>query len=229
MSPLSLTACSPRPIPAAADRQSDAMGARLRHFRRRGQRAAPAGPADGKHRRGAPVLHVASRRHRLGDGCSVSDAHSGGAGLAQLAAAYAIGATGHSGGRRRHARSRHPAAATRHRCFGIRRAGGAGHGRVPVGLHLGAHGQLDWPPPRHPAPAGQPLRACARGVVCGGPGHCAAGLLFPSGSAAWLASVIPGVVILAFGRLALPVWPLVLASRVFNKPPSHVSNKEGTS
>jgi hypothetical protein len=57
----------------------------------------------------------------------------------------------------------------------------------------------------------------------------AAGLLFPSGSAAWLAFVIPGVVILAFGWLALPVWPLVLASRVFNKPPSHVSNKEGTS
>ena len=57
----------------------------------------------------------------------------------------------------------------------------------------------------------------------------AAGLLFPSGSAAWLAFVIPGGVFLAFGWLALPAWPLVLARRVFNKPPSHVSNKEGTS
>lgn len=46
----------------------------------------------------------------------------------------------------------------------------------------------------------------------------AAGLLFPSGSAAQLAFVAPGVVIAAPGWLALPVWPLVLARRVFKKP-----------
>jgi hypothetical protein len=100
------------------------------------QRAAPAGPADGKRRRGAPVLHVASHRHRLGDGCSVSDAHSGGAGLAQVAAADAIGAIGHSGGHRRLTRDRHPAAAARHRCSGVRRTGGAGEGDIPDDLHL---------------------------------------------------------------------------------------------
>jgi hypothetical protein len=49
----------------------------------------------------------------------------------------------------------------------------------------------------------------------------AAGLLFPSGSPAQLAFVIPGVAIAAIGWLGLPVWPLVLARRVFNKPPSH--------
>ena len=51
----------------------------------------------------------------------------------------------------------------------------------------------------------------------------AAGLLFPSGSAAWLAFVIPGGVLLAIGWLGLPVWPLVLAHLVFSKPPSHRS------
>jgi hypothetical protein len=51
----------------------------------------------------------------------------------------------------------------------------------------------------------------------------AAGLLFPSGSAAWLAFVIPGGVLLAIGWLGLPVWPLVLARLVFSKPPSHRS------
>ena len=49
----------------------------------------------------------------------------------------------------------------------------------------------------------------------------AAGLLFPSGSPAQLAFVIPGVAIAAIGWLGLAVWPLVLARRVFNKPPSH--------
>jgi hypothetical protein len=53
-----------------------------------------------------------------------------------------------------------------------------------------------------------------------------AGLLFPSGSAAQLALVVPGVVIAAFGWLGLPVWPLVLARRVFNKPPSHSPIRE---
>jgi hypothetical protein len=57
----------------------------------------------------------------------------------------------------------------------------------------------------------------------------AAGLLFPSGSAAQLAFVVPGLIIAAPGWLALPVWPLVLARRVFSKIPSHVSNEEGTS
>lgn len=57
----------------------------------------------------------------------------------------------------------------------------------------------------------------------------AAGLLFPSGSAAQLAFVVPGVAIVAVGWLALPVWPLVLARRVFSRPSSHISNEEGTS
>jgi hypothetical protein len=57
----------------------------------------------------------------------------------------------------------------------------------------------------------------------------AGGLLFPSGSAAQLAFVVPGLIIAAPGWLALPVWPLVLARRVFSKPPSHISNEEGTS
>lgn len=49
----------------------------------------------------------------------------------------------------------------------------------------------------------------------------AAGLLFPSGSAAQLAFVVPGVIIGAIGWLGLPVWPLVLARLVFGKPVSH--------
>lgn len=57
----------------------------------------------------------------------------------------------------------------------------------------------------------------------------AGGLLFPSGSAAQLAFVVPGVIIAAPGWLALPVWPLVLARRVFSRPSSHISNEEGTS
>jgi hypothetical protein len=57
----------------------------------------------------------------------------------------------------------------------------------------------------------------------------AAGLLFPSGSAVQLVFVVPGVIIGGFGWLALPVWPLVLARRVFNMPPSHISNEEGIS
>jgi hypothetical protein len=57
----------------------------------------------------------------------------------------------------------------------------------------------------------------------------AAGLLFSSGSAVQLAFVVPGAIIARFGWLALPVWPLVLARRVFNKPPSHISNEAGTS
>jgi hypothetical protein len=49
----------------------------------------------------------------------------------------------------------------------------------------------------------------------------AAGLLFPSGSPAQLAFVIPGVAVAAIGWLGLPVWPLVLARMVFSRPPSH--------
>jgi hypothetical protein len=49
----------------------------------------------------------------------------------------------------------------------------------------------------------------------------AAGLLFSWGSAAQLAFVVPGAVIGAIGWLGLPVWPLVLARLVFNKPQSH--------
>jgi hypothetical protein len=55
----------------------------------------------------------------------------------------------------------------------------------------------------------------------------AAGLLFPWGSPAQLAFVIPGVVIGAIGWLGLPVWPLVLARLVFNKHPLHMSQEEG--
>jgi hypothetical protein len=51
----------------------------------------------------------------------------------------------------------------------------------------------------------------------------AAGLLFPWGSAAQLAFVIPGVVVGAIGWLGLPVWPLVLARLVFNKHPLEMS------
>jgi len=57
----------------------------------------------------------------------------------------------------------------------------------------------------------------------------AAGLLFPSGSAAQLAFVVPGAAVVAVGWLALPVWPLLLARRVFSKASSHISNEEGTS
>jgi hypothetical protein len=49
----------------------------------------------------------------------------------------------------------------------------------------------------------------------------AAGLLFPWGSPAQFAFVIPGVVIAATGWLGLPIWPLVLARMVFDRPPSH--------
>jgi hypothetical protein len=49
----------------------------------------------------------------------------------------------------------------------------------------------------------------------------AAGLFFPSDSAAQLAFVVPGAVIMAAAWLALPLWPLVLARLVFSKPPSH--------
>ena len=52
----------------------------------------------------------------------------------------------------------------------------------------------------------------------------AAGLLFPSGSAAQLAFVVPGAVIAAIGWLGLPVWPLVLARLVLSKPLSHSPN-----
>ena len=57
----------------------------------------------------------------------------------------------------------------------------------------------------------------------------ATGLLFPWGSAAQLAFVVPGIAIGAFGWLGLPVWPLVLARRVFSKPSSHISKEERTS
>jgi hypothetical protein len=58
----------------------------------------------------------------------------------------------------------------------------------------------------------------------------AAGLLFPSDSAAQLAFVAPGAVIMAAAWLALPLWPLVLARRVFSKSPSHSPMQEkGTS
>ncbi|HEX6757836.1 MAG TPA: hypothetical protein VF086_05395 [Propionibacteriaceae bacterium] len=57
----------------------------------------------------------------------------------------------------------------------------------------------------------------------------AAGLLFPWGSAVQLAFVVPGVAVGSFGWLALPVWPLFLARRVFSKLSSHISNEEGTS
>jgi hypothetical protein len=54
----------------------------------------------------------------------------------------------------------------------------------------------------------------------------AAGLLFPWGSAAQLAFVIPGAVIMAAAWLGLPVWPLVLARLVFSKPHRTPSPKE---
>jgi hypothetical protein len=57
----------------------------------------------------------------------------------------------------------------------------------------------------------------------------AAGLLFPWGSAAQFAFVVPGVVIAAIGWLGLPVWPLVLARLVFGKPAYQISNEEGMS
>jgi hypothetical protein len=48
-----------------------------------------------------------------------------------------------------------------------------------------------------------------------------AGMLFPGGSPAQLAFVIPGAALAAIGWLGLPVWPLVLARTVFSKAPSH--------
>jgi hypothetical protein len=54
----------------------------------------------------------------------------------------------------------------------------------------------------------------------------AAGLLFPSGSPAQLAFVIPGVAVAAIGWLGLPAWPLVLARMVFGKPHRTPSAKE---
>jgi hypothetical protein len=58
----------------------------------------------------------------------------------------------------------------------------------------------------------------------------AAGLLFPSGSAAQLAFVVPGAVIMAAAWLALPMWPLVLARLVFSKPyRTLITNEKGVS
>ena len=57
----------------------------------------------------------------------------------------------------------------------------------------------------------------------------APGLLFPWGSAAQLVFVTPGIVIGAFGWLGLPLWPLALARRAFNKPPTHISKEEAMS
>jgi hypothetical protein len=57
----------------------------------------------------------------------------------------------------------------------------------------------------------------------------AAGVLFPGGSPAQFAFVIPGVVIAAIAWLGLPVWPLVLARLVFGRPPSQISSEEGIS
>jgi hypothetical protein len=48
-----------------------------------------------------------------------------------------------------------------------------------------------------------------------------AGMLFPGGSPAQLAFVIPGAALAAIGWLGLPVWPLVLARTVFSKARSH--------
>jgi hypothetical protein len=48
-----------------------------------------------------------------------------------------------------------------------------------------------------------------------------AGMLFPGGSPAQLAFVIPGAALAAIGWLGLPVWPLALARTVFSKAPSH--------
>jgi hypothetical protein len=54
--------------------------------------------------------------------------------------------------------------------------------------------------------------------------------LFPWGSAAQLAFVVPGIAIAAFGWLGLPVWPLVLARWVFSKPlTAHLGTTEETS
>jgi glycopeptide antibiotics resistance protein len=57
----------------------------------------------------------------------------------------------------------------------------------------------------------------------------AAGVLIGTASGHPLAFAIPGIVLGAPGWLALPVWPLVLARLVFNKPPSFNSNEEGLS
>jgi hypothetical protein len=58
----------------------------------------------------------------------------------------------------------------------------------------------------------------------------AAGLLFPWGSPAQLAFLIPGVAIAAIGWLGLPVWPLVLARLVFSKPyRTLIANEKGVS
>lgn len=55
------------------------------------------------------------------------------------------------------------------------------------------------------------------------------GLIFPQGSAAQLAFVVPGLLIGALGWLGLPLWPLVLARRVFHKDPQHLPNEKGMS
>jgi hypothetical protein len=56
-----------------------------------------------------------------------------------------------------------------------------------------------------------------------------AGFLIGTASGHPLVFAIPGIVLGAPGWLALPVWPLVLAHLVFNKPPSFNSNREGFS
>src|SRR4029453_4170389 len=58
----------------------------------------------------------------------------------------------------------------------------------------------------------------------------AAGLLFPWGSAAQLAFVVPGIAIAAFGWLGLPGGPLVLAHWLLSKPlTAHLRATEETS
>lgn len=53
----------------------------------------------------------------------------------------------------------------------------------------------------------------------------APGLLFAWGSAPQLAFVIPGVLLGSIGWLGLPVWPLLLARRVFSRPLANPSRK----
>ena len=172
---------------------------------------------------------MAWQRQRCGDHRAVLDVHSGGAGLAQVAAAYAICATGNGCGCR---------AMAAVAILQLLLVAGVLEFDVQVVLVAATflvvyawviavsstghrHGTL----PRSVTRFGLLLGASYPvGLVI-----AAAGLLFPSGSATQLAFVVPGVVIAAIGWLGLPVWPLVLARLVFSKPPLHMSYEEGMS
>ena len=125
------------PSVATARSRADRLGAGLGCRRGGGQR-----PARGVLRAGVwarpAAVRLAGHRQRCGDHGPVSDLRAGGAGPPGVAAATAIGAAGHRGGRGRHGVRRRTAAVVDRASGDVRRAGASGGGRIPAGLRLGA-------------------------------------------------------------------------------------------